>query len=59
MGLALATLIVVLVGYHPQKKNTDNSSWSQGLSNVDYIGGLLSVAGTALFLLALQWGGYE
>jgi len=52
-------LVLLFVFYHPPPRSN-----SQGLSNrevlarIDFVGGLLSIGGIALFLLGLQWGGY-
>lgn len=34
-------------------------SKKQVLKEIDFVGGLLSVAGLILFLGGLQWGGYQ
>ena len=54
-----AFVLLLLFYWPPPRVNSLNLSKREILARIDYIGGLLSVAGFALFLLGLQWGGYQ
>jgi Fungal trichothecene efflux pump (TRI12) len=43
----------------PPRANTVGMSKREILKRIDYLGGFLSVTGFALFLLGIQWGGYQ
>ena len=54
------TFFMLLLFYWPPPRvNSLNLSKMEVLARIDYIGGLLSIGGFALFLLGLQWGGYQ
>jgi MFS family permease len=54
------TFAMLLLFYHPPPRpNTRQLSKLKILAQIDYIGGILSIGGFALFLLGLQWGGYN
>lgn len=54
------TFVLLLLFYWPPPRvNSFNLSKREILVRIDYMGGLLSVTGFALFLLGLQWGGYQ
>jgi len=57
IGLSFISLVMVLASYHPPRREL--SAGNQRLSITDYIGGILPISGIALFLLGLQWGGYN
>lgn len=53
-------LIMTLVFYHPPPRpNSRGLSKGQILKQIDVVGGLLSISGMVLFLMGLQWGGYQ
>jgi hypothetical protein len=59
LSLAGIALVLVLFGYHPPpRSNSQGLTARQVLGRIDYLGGLLWVFGTALFLMGIQWGGY-
>lgn len=51
IGLAVVAFFLVLTCYHPKVEPR--------LGEIDYLGNLLSISGIALFMLGLQWGGYN
>jgi MFS family permease len=63
-----AWISVILVGINfimvwafyspPPRVNSQGLTKKEILKRVDYIGGLLSTCGFAIFLLGIQWGGY-
>jgi len=56
-GLNFVLLIII---YHPPPRpNSLGLTKREIISRIDYIGILLSISGIALFLLGLQWGGYN
>lgn len=53
-------LVLTAIFYHPPPRvNSQGMSTKEILGQIDYIGGILSVAGMLLFMMGLQWGGYE
>ncbi|EMD95137.1 hypothetical protein COCHEDRAFT_1129359, partial [Bipolaris maydis C5] len=55
IGLALVAFF-----YHPPPRaNSQGMSRKQILAEIDYVGGFLSVAGMILFMMGMQWGGYQ
>ena len=50
---------ILLFSYNPPRRpNSMSYTKRDVLTHIDYIGGILSIGGIALFLLGLQWGGY-
>jgi hypothetical protein len=57
---AFIGLVMTAVFYHPPPRpNSQGLSRKQVLSEIDYVGGLLSVSGMLLFMMGMQWGGYQ
>jgi len=57
---AFIGLVLTVVFYHPPPRvNSLGMSRKQILAEIDYIGGFLSVAGFLLFMMGMQWGGYQ
>lgn len=53
-------VILVLIFYHPPPRvNSLGLTRTEILQRIDFVGGLLSVSGLSLFLLGIQWGGYN
>ena len=51
---------MVLIFYHPPPRpNPFGLTKRQTLARIDYVGVTLSIGGFTLFLLGLQWGGYN
>lgn len=60
LAIAALTIFLVLVQYHPPPRpNSLDYLPTQILGRVDYIGGILSIGGIALFMVGLQLGGYN
>jgi hypothetical protein len=51
--------MLFLFYWPPPRPNSADLSKKDILARIDYIGGILSVGGFALFLLGIQWGGYQ
>ena len=59
MMIVSLDLVLLAVFYRPPPRpNSDGLSKREILARIDFVGGILSVGGIALFLLGLQWGGY-
>ncbi|KAI1105353.1 MFS multidrug transporter-like protein [Jackrogersella minutella] len=57
-GWSFVGLILTAIFFFPPKKEREAElHWRQALSQIDFIGGLLSTAGFTLFLAGLTWGG--
>ncbi|OKL62702.1 hypothetical protein UA08_01438 [Talaromyces atroroseus] len=55
----LGLLFTLLFYFPPARANSQRLSKRAILSNIDFVGGFLSIAGLILFLAGLQWGGYQ
>lgn len=55
IGLALTTIFY----FPPPRAMTVGMSRRDVLKRIDYIGGILSIGGLLLFMMAVQWGGYQ
>jgi hypothetical protein len=55
LGVALTAMFY----FPPPRVNSKGFSTSQILGEIDWIGGFLSVVGIVLFIMGLQWGGYQ
>ncbi|EME89075.1 uncharacterized protein MYCFIDRAFT_185508 [Pseudocercospora fijiensis CIRAD86] len=57
---ALIGLVIVVFFYFPPPRvNSQGMSKKEVLRQIDYIGGILSVGGMLLFMMGMQWGGYQ
>ncbi|KAK4548278.1 hypothetical protein LTR36_010148 [Oleoguttula mirabilis] len=57
---AFIGLVLTAVFYFPPPRvNSQGLSKKEVLSQIDYVGGILSIAGMLLFMMGMQWGGYE
>lgn len=45
--------------FPPPRVNSQGMSRREVLGQIDYVGGLLSVSGMLLFMMGMQWGGYQ
>jgi MFS family permease len=45
--------------FPPQRPNSAALSRRETLRRIDYVGGLLSIGGLILFVMGVQWGGYQ
>lgn len=53
------TALVACFYFPPPRVNSSGLTRMETIKQVDWIGGLLSVSGTLLFMMGLQWGGYQ
>jgi Fungal trichothecene efflux pump (TRI12) len=52
--------VLLFIYYHPPPRpNSLGLSKWEIVSRIDFIGTILSISGIALFLLGMQWGGYN
>ncbi|EAT76787.2 hypothetical protein SNOG_15949 [Parastagonospora nodorum SN15] len=57
---AFIGLVLTTVFYHPPPRvNSAGMTRREVLAQIDYVGGFLSVAGMLLFMMGMQWGGYQ
>ncbi|KAF2098196.1 MFS multidrug transporter-like protein [Rhizodiscina lignyota] len=56
---ALGVLFTIFFYFPPPRVNSAGLTRREVLGQIDWIGGLLSISGMLLFMMALQWGGYE
>jgi len=52
-------LLLCIFYWPPPRVNSQGLTRRQILARIDYLGGVLSIGGFALFLLGIQWGGYN
>jgi len=52
-------LITAIFYFPPPRVNSTGLSKRDVLSRIDWVGGVLSIAGTILFVAGLVWGGYQ
>ncbi|KIW66046.1 hypothetical protein PV04_08255 [Phialophora macrospora] len=55
----LALIITALFYFPPPRPNSKGKSTREILSEIDYVGGFLSIVGMVLFMAGMQWGGYQ
>jgi len=51
--------MIAIFYWPPPRVNIEGLTKRQILQRIDYLGGFLSISGFALFLLGIQWGGYQ
>jgi hypothetical protein len=53
-------LVMTAIFYHPPPRvNSAGLSRREIISQIDFVGGFLSIAGIILFVAGLLWGGYQ
>ena len=45
--------------FPPPRVNSQGLSTKEVLSQIDFVGGFLSIVGMLLFICGMQWGGYQ
>jgi MFS family permease len=55
----IGLLITAIFYFPPPRVNSTGLSKRDVLSRIDWVGGVLSIAGTILFVAGLVWGGYQ
>jgi len=59
-GWSFVGLVMTAIFYHPPPRiNSTGLTRRQVLAQIDFVGGLLSIAGMILFVAGLVWGGYQ
>ena len=57
---AFIGLVLTVLFYHPPpRENSSGMSRKTILGQIDYVGGFLSISGMLLFMMGMQWGGYQ
>ena len=60
IAIAGVSFLLVVATYHPPARSTVGElTTKETAGRIDYIGGLLSVSGIAVFLMGLQFAGYN
>ena len=55
IGLALTAVFY----FPPPRVNSQGLTRREIIQQIDYVGGFLSVSGMLLFMMGMQWGGYQ
>jgi len=55
IGLAMTAIFY----FPPPRVNSQGLTRREILRQIDYVGGLLSIGGMLLFMMGMQWGGYQ
>jgi hypothetical protein len=55
----LGVVLTALFYFPPPRVNSKDMSRAQVMKEIDWLGGLLSISGIMLFIMGLQWGGYQ
>jgi len=57
---AMIGLVLVAFFYFPPPRvNSEGLSRKELIGQIDFVGGFLSIAGMLLFMMGMQWGGYQ
>jgi len=56
---AFGTVFTAIFYFPPPRVNSSGLTRAQVMKEVDWLGGLLSISGMLLFMMGLQWGGYQ
>ncbi|KAF2649930.1 MFS general substrate transporter [Lophiostoma macrostomum CBS 122681] len=57
---AFTGLVLTAIFYYPPPRtNSAGMSRREILAQIDYVGGFLSISGMLLFMMGMQWGGYQ
>lgn len=56
---ALGFILTACFYFPPPRVNSQGLSRTEVLKQIDYIGGFLSISGMILFMMGMQWGGYQ
>jgi hypothetical protein len=59
MYLGLNAVLLFIFYHPPPRPNSLGLTKREVIARIDFIGTLLSISGIALFLLGMQWGGYN
>ncbi|MBE7179905.1 MAG: hypothetical protein INR71_01650 [Terriglobus roseus] len=50
---------IVFFYFPPPRINSKGLTRKEILAEIDWVGGILSISGMLLFMMGLQWGGYQ
>lgn len=56
---AVGFIMTAIFYFPPPRVNSQGLTKKEILSQIDYVGGFLSISGMLLFMAGLQWGGYQ
>ncbi|KAL1311225.1 hypothetical protein AAFC00_001416 [Neodothiora populina] len=56
---AIGFLLVLFFYFPPPRVNSQGLTRSEVLSQIDWVGGLLSIGGMILFMMGMAWAGYQ
>jgi len=56
---AIGFIMTAVFYFPPPRVNSQGLSRKEVLKQIDYLGGLLSISGMILFMMGMQWGGYQ
>lgn len=56
---AIGLFMTLFFYFPPPRVNSQGLSRKEVIGRIDFVGGLLSIAGMILFMAGLQWGGYQ
>jgi MFS family permease len=56
---SLGVILTALFYFPPPRENSKGFNRAQIMSEIDWLGGFLSTTGVTLFIMGLQWGGYQ
>lgn len=55
----IGLLLTAFFYFPPARPNSQGLSRKQVAAQIDYVGGVLSIGGLLLFMMGMQWGGYQ
>lgn len=56
---AIGLIMTAIFYFPPPRTNSQGLTRREVFSQIDFVGGALSIPGLLLFLMGLQWGGYQ
>ncbi len=56
---AIGLIMTIIFYFPPPRVNSQGLSKREVISQIDFVGGALSIPGMLLFMMAMQWGGYQ
>ena len=56
---ALGLIMTIFFYFPPPRVNSQGLSKKDIVRQIDFVGGILSISGMLLFMMAMQWGGYQ
>ena len=56
---AVGLIMTIIFYFPPPRINSQGLTRREIVSQIDFVGGALSIPGMLLFMMAMQWGGYQ